>query len=261
MPAPVPVQPPKPLPLPKMTAPTGADLAAKFKPHPAAQALVKPGQSSSEYIHALEQHKMPLDAVHGLAHGLPERESVWWACQSSRKVAGKLNPHELSATSAAEAWVKNPTPATKAAAAQAAAKTDYRGPGGWAAQAAAWTKGPSSAVPVQSKSAAVPGASATPAAPALAPAAVAGSVLLAAGLVNRPAMGPPNKPNLAAPTAPKLPAPKVAVPTIPNAAPPAAPKPQNPPAAPAVDQAKLAGPLHPFLSLGKEVASGKNTWV
>jgi hypothetical protein len=249
--------------LPKLTAPTGADLAAKFKPSPPAQALVKPGQSSSDYVHALEQNKMPLDAVHGLAHGMPERESVWWACQSSRKVGGKLNPQELSATSAAENWVKNPTPVNKALAAHAASKTDFKGPGGWAAQAAAWSKGPSPAAAAPAK-AAVPGAPAATA-PALTPAAVAGSVVLAAGLVKRPAMAPPSKPQLGPP---KLGQPKLGLPTLPTAPKLAAPKPSAPtltppsaPAAPAVDQAKLAGPLHPFLALGKDVASGKNTWA
>src|SRR6476620_2039988 len=133
--------------LPKINA-TGPELAAKSNLSPAAKALAKPGQSPGEYVHALEENKMPVDAASALAHGMPERESVWWACQSSQKVGDKLNPEEHAATKAAENWVKNPTPQTKAAAAAAASKTDYKGPGGWAAQAAAWSKdGPAAGAP------------------------------------------------------------------------------------------------------------------
>ena len=226
--------------LPKMTTPTAADLAAKASSPPAAQALVKPGMTSGEYVHALEQNKQPMDAVNALAHGMPERHSVWWATQSSQKVASKLNLQELAANQAAEAWVKNPTQANQAAAAQAASKTDFKGPGGWAAQAAAWSKSPAPAPQ------AAAGAPAPSAAPNLTAPAVAGAVLLAAGLVNRPAMSAPQKPDLQMPqvTAPQVEAPAVTQPQM-----------------PVVDQSKLATPLKPFLDLGKDVASGKNTWA
>ncbi len=247
-------------PLPHLTTPSATELAAKAKSPPAAQALLKPGMSSSEYVHALEQHKMPLDAVHALAHGMPERHAVWWAAQSSQKVAGKLNPQELAANQAAEAWVKNPTAANQAAAAAAAGKTDFKGPGGWAAQAAAWSKPPVPQAPAVGGAAPALNAPNAPKPPALAPAAVAGAVLLAAGLSSRPAMSLPQKPDLKLPklavpkvAAPKIEAPKVAAPKI------AAPA-VTPPAVPAVDQTKLVQPLHPFTALGKDIASGKNTW-
>ncbi len=128
--------------LPKLTTPAAADLAAKSNAAPASQALVKPGMSSSEYIHALEENKQSVDAVKALAHGMPEKDSVCWACHSSQQVADKLNPQEKAAAQAAQAWVKNPTEANQAAAAAAASKTDFKGPGGWAAQAAAWAKTP-----------------------------------------------------------------------------------------------------------------------
>jgi Family of unknown function (DUF6931) len=236
-------------PLPKVKAPTATELAAKFKPSPPAQALLKPDQTPAEYLHALEQNKHGPEAVHLLAHGMPERESTWWACQSSQKVASKLNPADHSALSAAQAWVKNPTPETKAAAAAAAAKTDYTGPGAWAAQAAAWSHTP---VPAAS----APVAPAGPAPPTgLAPSAAAGSVILAAGLVKGPPMPPVPKPKLQMPAVPTLSAPAsaAAVPTV--AAAPTAP--QLPP----VDRAKQSKMLQPFIDLGKEVATGKNTWA
>lgn len=230
------------VPLTNLATPSAADLAARSKPAPASQSLLKPGMSSSDYIQTLEQHKQSLDAVKALAHGMPERSSVLWACQSSQKVADKLNPQELAATSAAQAWVKNPSPTTQAAAADAASKTDFRGPGGWAAQAAAWSKSPAPAgtatAPVRVTS--------TPAAPSLTASAVSGSVLLAAGLVNGPPMSAPQKPNL---QAQPITAPSVTAPTT------------SQPDPPPVDQSKLAKPLQPFIDMGKDIAGGKSSWA
>jgi len=226
--------------LPKLTTSSGADLAAKAKAQPSSQALLKPRMSSSEYVHALEENKQSVDAVKALAHGMPERDSVSWACQSSQKVAGKLNPEEKAATQAAQAWVKNPTEANKLAAGEAASKTDFKGPGGWAAQAAAWSQSPAPAANP------APGAPATPAAPALTPAAVAGAVLLAAGLANGPPMSAPQKPDL---QAQPVSVPKVEIPSI--------TQPEPPP----VDQSKMTKSLQPFIDLGKDIASGKNSWA
>lgn len=222
--------------------PSAADLAAKAKSQAASQALLKPGMTSSEYIHALQEKKQSLDAVNALAHGMPERDAVSWASQSSLKVADKLNPEEQAAAKAADAWVRTPSDATKAAAAAAASKTDFKGPGGWAAQAAAWAQSPvpPATVPV--------GAAATPPPPALTPNAVAGAILLAAGLTNRPPMAAPQKPDLKAVAAglPKVDAASV-TPSVP------------PPELPPVDQSKMAKALQPFIDLGKDIASGKNS--
>ena len=233
------------VPLKKLTTQNAADLAAKIKPEGAAQGLLKPGQSSSEYIHALQQNQQSMDAVKGLAHGMPEQDSVKWACESSRKVADKLNPEETAALEAAEGWVKNPTAGAQTAAQAAASKTDFSGPGGWAAQAASWAKAPQAASAGSAPS--MPAAGPAAAAPGLAAPAVVGAVLLAAGLTKRPAMPPPQKPKLDATTIQK--ARDLAVPKTPQ--PGAAPG-----ATSAPDQSKLAKLLDPFIDLGKSIAAG-----
>ena len=144
-----------------------------------------------------------------------------------------MNAGDNSALDAAEAWVKNPNDATKSAAAAAAGKANMQGPGGWAAQAAAW----SSPAPA----AAVPGAAPAIAAPPLTAPAVAGAVLLAAGLMKAPPMKEVPR---ADPT--KMPA----LPAVPGAQPP------PPPEVPAADQNKLAAMLQPFIDLGKTIAAG-----
>jgi hypothetical protein len=188
----------KELPLTKISGRTVAEIASKSKPQPEAQALLAPGLTPLGYVLALEENKHALDAVNFIAHGLPEREAVWWACQSAQMVAEKLNSAERSALAAAEAWVRNPSPEKKAAATAAAAKTEFKGPGGWAAQAAGWAQDPAPLkLGPKSADAAPP--------PALTPPAVGGAILLAAGLAGKSPMPevPPAKP--AIPAAPALP--------------------------------------------------------
>lgn len=228
-------------PLPKLATPKASDLAARMQPKPPAQALLKPDMSSSEYIHALEQKGMTSDAINGLAHGMPERESVWYATQSSRRVQHLMTPDDKTALLAAEDWVKAPTPANQARAAAAAAATNHSGPGAWAAQGAAW-------------SSVTPG---TPAAPGLVPQATAGSVQLASAMeakgapIQRPEI--PATPGLPqAPQAPQLEVPQLETPQLALA--------QPPPPDPAADAA-TAKAQAPFVTLGKDVAAGDNTWA
>jgi hypothetical protein len=230
----------------KITSPT-SEIAGKYNPHPEAKALLQPGQTPTQYSAALENGKFSQDHIHFLAHGMPERESVGWACQSSSKVADKLEPSDKSALQAAQQWVKNPTPANKAAAAAAAAKTNYQGPGAWAAQGAAWSKSPS-----------VPGAPAAPQAPGLTGHAVSGSVMLAAAKASGKMPAIPKAPTL--PTIPKAPT----LPTIPKAptlnapAPPAPPQFQAPSLAQRTEMAKIH---QPFIDLGKGIAGGKLPFI
>jgi hypothetical protein len=228
--------------LTKITSPT-SEIAAKYKPHPEAKALLQPTHTPTQYAAALQKGSFSQDHIHFLAHGMPERESVGWACKSSAKVSDKLHPADKTALQAAQTWVKNPTPANQAAAGAAAAKTNFQGPGAWAAQGAAWAK--------------TPGAPASPAAPNLTGHAVAGSVMLAAA-----AMAAPKAPMVKAPTAPSMPAapkvptfqaPKMAVPKVPTLAPP-------PP--PALPQRTATAKIHqPFIDMGHGIASGNESFI
>jgi hypothetical protein len=239
----------------KITSPTAAEVAGKYEPHPEAKALLTPGQTPTQYTAALQKGNFSQDHIHFLAHGMPERESVGWACKSSAKVSDKLAPSDKTALQSAQAWVKNPTPANQAAAAAAASKTNYQGPGAWAAQGAAWSKTPGA-----------PAKPGTPAAPNLAGHAVAGSVMLAAALSvpKAPAMKEPTlqaptapkAPTLQAPTLPKAPTfqvPKFAVPKVPTVAP---PPPPTPP-----ERAAAAKVHKPFIEMGHGIASGKESFV
>jgi hypothetical protein len=201
-------------PLIRIQAATATEICREFELDPAAKALLVPGQNPTDFLQALEKNRLSGEAVKLIAYGLPEREAVWWLCQSSRVVDANLNQAERGALAAAEKWVKDPSPANKEAAGETAAKTDKTGPGGWAAQAAAWSTHPAPYVPKGT----IPLTPAEPTDGLTAP-AVAGGILLAAGLVGKPAMPEVKILELNAPVvaAPNVPAVNVALPGAPGA--------------------------------------------
>jgi hypothetical protein len=192
------------IPLINIRAATAAEICQEFELDPAAKELLVPGQNPTDFLQALEKGRLSGEAVKLIAFGLPEREAVWWLCQSTRVVESNLNLVEKEALEAAEKWVKVPSAGNKEAAGEAAGKTDMTGPGGWAAQAAAWSTYPTPYTPKGT----IP---ITPAGPTdgLTAPAVAGGILLAAGLVGKPAMPEvkipdPNAPVVAAPNVPAV---------------------------------------------------------
>ena len=95
--APVPSQ------LPKITAPTAAEICKTSDPKPAAQKLLTPEQTPSQYLNKLQDHHLGDEMVKTLAHGMPDREGVAWAAQSAEKVSGHLPPADVQALHAAKA--------------------------------------------------------------------------------------------------------------------------------------------------------------
>src|SRR5271168_473000 len=84
--------PPVPSSLPKISAPTAADICKTSKPSAGAQALLKPGQTPPQYLSALQDHHMGTDMVNTMSHGMSDHDGVNWATQSASKVSDKLPP-------------------------------------------------------------------------------------------------------------------------------------------------------------------------
>jgi hypothetical protein len=232
--------------VPKIHAPQATDVTSRFTPQPKSASLLQPGMSPGQYLGALEQNKLTEDAIKTLAYGMPERESVWYACQSSHRVADKMTSADLNALNAAEAWVKDPTPETKAQAAAAAKQTDYQGPGAWAAQSAAWSQ-TTPGVPAQDG---IPGVEPS----SLTPHAASGSVMLAVAMEADAPVADIARPSLDMPEAPEMPV-LPDTPALPGAAPPSRPEPSQ------AELTKTAEYQQPHVDLGKDIACGKNTWA
>jgi hypothetical protein len=89
---------------------------------------------------ALEAGGFQVEAARLVAHALPKREAVWWACMCALHTAPPDLPEpDRTAREAAELWVRQPTDAARRAAMQKAQATDFGAPEVWAAVAAFWS--------------------------------------------------------------------------------------------------------------------------
>lgn len=128
--------------LAKVTAKTAAEVCKHFPLGEDAKKLLRDGLTPAAFLDALiEKHQFP-DAVRFLAHALPKREAVWWACLCTRAVAGSSAPPKISAAlQTAEKWVVDPSEENRRAAMPAAEAAEFKTPAGCAAVAAFWSGG------------------------------------------------------------------------------------------------------------------------
>jgi hypothetical protein len=119
----------------------------------------------------LEDAGFVSEAVKLMAHALPKRECVWWACMCARHTAPPDLPDaDAGAVSGAEVWVRKQTDESRREAFEHAQRANFGTPEAWAAVAAFWS-GDSMSPLGQPK---------TPPAPHLTGTAAIGSVTLAA---------------------------------------------------------------------------------
>lgn len=121
------------------------DILALYEPTPEFIELSEGVGSPYELIQkAIEQHYFA-DVVTFLAHGLPIRESIWWAtiCAASRD---DWNEDERNAISSAKSWVHSPDETTRRHAEEMAKISTLNSGAGWAAQAAFWSGGSMTAI-------------------------------------------------------------------------------------------------------------------
>lgn len=106
-----------------------------------AQALLHEGSTSCEFLSALVQQKYFVDAISFVAHGLPQREAIWWSCVCVKALCSDLVPLEKAALAAVEAWVMEPDEDKRRATESFNAQLNYLSPAAWAAQAVFWSGG------------------------------------------------------------------------------------------------------------------------
>jgi hypothetical protein len=157
--------------LPKVAARTAADVCKLFNLEEASRAHLRADSRPADFLNILQAAGQYTDAIRFLAHALPKREAVWWACVCARQaLEGEERSQAGQALERAEQWVREPNEANRRLTNPAAEAAGFETPAGWAAVAAFWSGG--SLTPPDS--------------PAVAPAedltakAVAGGVLLAA---------------------------------------------------------------------------------
>ena len=95
-----------------------------------------------QYLDLLVERQLHADAVQFLAHALPKREAVWWACLCARPVLGpEPPPAAAAALEAARAWVIDPRDEKRRATFPAAEAAEIGTPAGCAAAAAYFSGG------------------------------------------------------------------------------------------------------------------------
>lgn len=122
--------------LTKVAAKTAAEIWAQYEPSAATTGFRRNGQTPRQFVDLLIQAGQYLDAIDFLAHALPKREAVWWACLGVRHALGtELPPQSFAALKAAVEWVLEPDEPRRRAAEAAGEAADFSTPAGCAALA------------------------------------------------------------------------------------------------------------------------------
>ncbi len=118
----------------KVSARKAAEVCGQYELSKDARKVLRDGLTPQQFIELLVQAGRFLDAVDFLAHALPRREAVWWACLGIRHAQGtELPPKELAALTAVVDWVLEPDEPKRRAAQAAGEAADYGTPAGSAA--------------------------------------------------------------------------------------------------------------------------------
>jgi hypothetical protein len=121
---------------------TAAEICKLFPVSDEAKKLLRDTQTPRQYLDVLIEKQQYIDAVRFLAHTLPRREAVWWACLCARAVGGTALPApQAAAVQAAERWVADPSEANRRAAQAASEAAGLGTPAACAAVAAFWSGG------------------------------------------------------------------------------------------------------------------------
>jgi len=127
--------------LPKLAVPL-PPLIPRLELDSGAAELVAGKPDAASGIAALAEAGRFPEAVRLVAHALPKREAVWWACMCARAVPDPAVPEaDMKALAAAEAWVRRPDEANRRAAMAAAQATRMQTAEAWAAVGAFWSGG------------------------------------------------------------------------------------------------------------------------
>ncbi len=95
----------------------------------------------SEALDRLVESGFLAEATTLVAHALPRREAVWWACMCAHHTApATLSACDRLAVRAARSWARHPRGATRRRAMERAESAGLATPEAWAAVAAFWSE-------------------------------------------------------------------------------------------------------------------------
>lgn len=125
-----------------VTAQRAAEVCTRVRLGEEAKGLLTDDLTPSQFLELLSQKGLYWDALKFLAHALPKREAVWWACLCARPLANASSTSKTTAAlEAAERWVTDPTEENRRATFAAAEAVELSTAAGCAAMAAFWSGG------------------------------------------------------------------------------------------------------------------------
>jgi pSer/pThr/pTyr-binding forkhead associated (FHA) protein len=142
-----------------------------------AKAAIQESHTPAQFVDALTNKKLFADAIRFLAHALPKRDAVVWACNCVIQASNnELEDKDGAALRIAQACVKEPSDTNRLAANGVGEELKFATPASWVAMGAFWTEGSF----LQSELFALPELPTLPALPPLTAHAVSGAIMLAA---------------------------------------------------------------------------------
>ena len=121
---------------------TAAEVCRAFELGKEAQELLQPALLPRPYLDLLIGHMLYPDAARFMAHAMPKREAIWWACLCARKVYGPSPPVKAAgALQAAETWLAKPTDEQRRAAFKAGEAAEFNNPAGLIGMAVLFSSG------------------------------------------------------------------------------------------------------------------------
>ena len=131
----------------KIIEPKAQDIYQRYELSKEAAQFKNEEIEPSGFMQYLISQHLYQDAITFLAHAIPKREGIWWACLSCRDVLSVMKDDKalyeeyLETLSSAESWVIDPTEENRRRAEKLSQVLDYELPASWAALAAFWSQG------------------------------------------------------------------------------------------------------------------------
>lgn len=126
--------------LPKLLATPWPEILARAALVGECAAVIQDDTDAAAAISRLEAAGFLTEAAKLMAHALPRRESVWWACMCAASTApGDLTEADQLAQLHAEQWVRRQTDELRRAAMECAESSGCRTPEAWTGIAAFWS--------------------------------------------------------------------------------------------------------------------------
>ena len=127
----------------KINAKTAKELTAHYDAiEDDAFDLLQPKLTPEEYINKLIEKEYFADSIVFIAHGLPKREAIWWACLCAKVVTNKeTKADDLASLTMAEKWVYEPDDKKRRLCGTLAEKGEYKSAQNWVAAAVFWSGG------------------------------------------------------------------------------------------------------------------------